>query len=188
MKPRYGHFNWIAPFYDSIFGHAHHDLLFARLEARPGHFVLDIGGGTGRVAAALRDLGAQVVVVDPSMPMLVKARAKGLPAVRAIAEQLPFRTASVDRAFVVDAFHHFADHDLAASELLRALGPQARMVIEEPDIRKAAVKLLALAERLALMQSRFLSPSDARELFAGHGATVETSVAELLSVHMIVEV
>jgi hypothetical protein len=46
----------------------------------------------------------------------------------------------------------------AADELWRTLQPGGRLVIEEPDVRLFVVKLVAIAERLALMRSRFLSP------------------------------
>ncbi len=187
MRPRYGHFNWIAPFYDYVFGIMHHNGLYARLGARPDDVVLDIGGGTGRVATALTAAGSCVVVVDPSTPMLKKARSKGLPAVRAIAEHLPFRTQGVDRIFIVDAFHHFADHDLAAGELTRVLKVGGRMVIEEPDIRNPAVKLLALGERLALMQSKFYGPRDMRRLFAAHGAVPRALARQNISVQIVLE-
>jgi demethylmenaquinone methyltransferase/2-methoxy-6-polyprenyl-1,4-benzoquinol methylase len=185
MKPRYGHFNWIAPIYDGVFGRAHHDALLAHLSAESGQWVLDIGGGTGRVAGALADLGARVVVVDPSPPMLARARGRGLPAARALAEGLPFADDSVDRAFVVDAFHHFADQPMAARELVRVLRPGGRLVIEEPDIRRMSVKGIAVAERLALMQSRFRSPRDLQLLFAAAGARPLSVTPHEISVHLV---
>ena len=135
IKPRYGHFNWIAPIYDRIFGEAHHEALFGHLQAKPEQLVLDIGGGTGRVAQGLVDIGANVMVADPSPKMLDGTMEKGIPATRSLAEALPFATSSVDRIYIVDAFHHFADQTLAASELVRVLRPGGRMVIEEPDIQ-----------------------------------------------------
>jgi len=185
LKARYGHFNWIAPFYDGVFGTMHHDALFAHLEAAPGQTVLDIGGGTGRVAQRLAEIGASVVVVDPSPQMLVHADAKQVPAVRGLAEQLPFADGSIERIFVVDAFHHFADQPLAASELVRVLQPGGRLVIEEPDLRHLAVKGIAIAEKLALMQSHFYSPPDLADLFAAQGATVLAITPDQISAHVV---
>jgi len=42
----------------------------------PGKRVLDIGTGTGNLAAHCLNRGAQVEGVDPSEPMLIKAREK----------------------------------------------------------------------------------------------------------------
>lgn len=170
IKSRYGHFNWIAPFYDRVFGRMNHNVLLSHLQAEPHQRVLDIGGGTGRVAQTLAAIPVHVIVVDPSPNMLQGTRRKGLFAIRGLAEQLPFATDSIDRIYVVDAFHHFANQPLAAAEMMRVLRPSGRMVIEEPDLRLLSVKGIALAEKLALMQSHFYSPPDLAQLFETQGA------------------
>ena len=185
IKPRYGHFNWIAPIYDRVFGEMHHEVLFGHLQAKPGQLVLDIGGGTGRVAQRLADIGARVMVVDPSPNMLNGTVAKGIPATRSLAEALPFASSSVDRIYVVDAFHHFADQTLAAGELVRVLRPGGRLVIEEPDIRHWSVKGIAVAEKLALMQSHFRTPPDIAHLFGRAGAQLITIAPDRINVHVV---
>jgi len=71
---------------------------------------------------------------------------------------------------VVDALHHFADQRAAIGELLRVLKPGGRLVIEEPDINRFAVKFVALAERLALMRSHFFAPTDICAMVVAYGA------------------
>lgn len=185
MNARYGHFNWIAPFYDAVFGRAGLDALQSLLALEPGLWVLDIGGGTGRVAGALAEARAHAVVVDPSPQMLDRAYGKDLCSVRALAERLPFADESVDRVLVVDAFHHFADQSEAAGELVRVLRPGGLLLLEEPDIRRLPVKGIALAERLALMQSRFLSPLDMQRLFEKEGAELVSLTPHDISVHLL---
>ncbi len=170
IRNRHGHFNLIAPIYDRIFGGMQHEQVFQHLDVQPGMIVLDIGGGTGRVARYVAQHRGQVIVVDPSPVMIREARRKGLPGVRALAEQLPFPTASVDRILIVDAFHHFAHQELAARELMRVLKPGGRIVIEEPDLRFFGTKIIAWMEKIALMQTRFLAPPDLIHLFEAHGA------------------
>jgi len=185
FKARYGHFNWIAPFYDSVFGDMHHDALFAHLEAEPGQTVLDIGGGTGRVAQRLAEIGAHVVVVDPSPQMLAQANARQAPAVRGLAEQLPFADGSIERIFVVDAFHHFADQPLAAFELVRVLKPGGRLVIEEPDLRTTGTKIIAILEKIALMQTHFIAPPEMAALFEEYGAQLVTITTENINAQIV---
>ncbi len=170
IRNRHGHFNLIAPFYDKIFGSMRHDLLLQHLEARQGDLLLDIGGGTGRVAQHLASVGVTTIVVDPSPSMLKSAREKALPGVRALAEQLPFATDSIPRILIVDAFHHFAQQELAARELVRVLQPGGRLVIEEPDLRTAGAKVIAILEKVALMQTHFIAPPEMADLFVGFGA------------------
>jgi demethylmenaquinone methyltransferase/2-methoxy-6-polyprenyl-1,4-benzoquinol methylase len=132
--------------------------------------VLEAGGGTGRVSSLLIPLVGTLVINDLSQPMLKQARDKGsLHPVQSTVEQLPFPDARFDRVFAVDALHHFSDHQAAIGELLRVLRPAGRMVIEEPDIKRFPVKLIALLEKLALMNSHFLTAEEIRALVTSQG-------------------
>lgn len=62
------------------------------LEGAPGRRVVDIGGGTGNYAGALKREGWEPAVVDRSAEMLMRAAAKGLETVEADAQRLPLRT------------------------------------------------------------------------------------------------
>jgi demethylmenaquinone methyltransferase/2-methoxy-6-polyprenyl-1,4-benzoquinol methylase len=159
------HFDLIAPFYDRAipFSRLERMLRFVSLPADV--LLLDAGGGTGRVAAALRPYVHEVVVVDSSSGMLAQARRKELTSVVAPTERLPFADASFERIIMVDTLHHVAHQGETVGELWRVLRPGGRLVIEEPDVRTWQVKLLALAEKLALMRSHFLSPPEIAALF-----------------------
>jgi ubiquinone/menaquinone biosynthesis C-methylase UbiE len=165
-------FHWIAPLYDRIFRFSDPTRLLTLLEPGPDHWLLDVGGGTGRVTASLVKHVGQTCVIDASAGMLAQARAKGLCVSQGMAERLPFPDGVFGRILIVDAFHHFRDWPCAAAELLRVLRPGGRMVIEEPDIRSGAVKLIALGERLLLMRSRFYAPADMARLFQAAGGQV----------------
>lgn len=136
--------------------------------------MLDAGGGTGRVAQFLRDRAAMVYVADQSLQMLREAQKKeGLQPVCSDTERMPFLNGSFDRIIMVDALHHVADQAATAEELWRILKPGGRIVIEEPDIRSFGVKLIALAEKLALMRSHFLAPLQIDGLFGSPDARVQ---------------
>jgi ubiquinone/menaquinone biosynthesis C-methylase UbiE len=160
------HFTLIAPFYEHFIRLRAPDTLISLLDLPVGGRLLDAGGGTGRVAQALRGLVDQVVVADLSLGMLSQAQKKeGLQSVNSHTERLPFPDKSFSRVLMVDALHHVCDHRDTALELFRVLEPGGLLVIEEPDVRKFSVKLVALAEKLALMRSHFLSPPRIAALF-----------------------
>jgi ubiquinone/menaquinone biosynthesis C-methylase UbiE len=164
------HFDVIAPLYDRLIKLSVAPELVTVLNLPTGGRLLDAGGGTGRVSGQLTSLADQVVVCDFSQSMLKQAGKKGkLQPVRARVERLPFPDESFERILVVDALHHFVKPQEAIAEFVRVLKPGGRLVIEEFDINRFVVKLIAWGEKLALMGSRFFSPNQIVEMIAHSG-------------------
>jgi demethylmenaquinone methyltransferase/2-methoxy-6-polyprenyl-1,4-benzoquinol methylase len=164
------HFGFLAPFYDRVIPPSDLSRLRERLRLPAAGRLLDAGGGTGRVASQLRHLVDEVIISDVSLSMLKQAQLKGnLRPAQAHAECLPFPDASFDRVVVVDALHHFCNQRDALGDLLRVLKPGGRLLIEEPDIHRPIVKLVALGEKIALMRSHFYSAEQIRDMVAAHG-------------------
>jgi SAM-dependent methyltransferase len=85
--------------------------------------VLDLGAGTGKLAAVAAELGHHVIAVDPSPEMLeVCRRRPGIDTMVGAAESIPLAHASVDAVVVGQAFHWF-DHARALPEIARVLRP-----------------------------------------------------------------
>lgn len=163
----FDHFGLVAPIYDRVIRTKAIDRLRALADLTPDDFVLDVGGGTGRIAEDLRPYVRGVFVLDRSIGMLAQAAAKdGLVSCLGGAEALPFGDGAFARIVAVDTFHHFRQQTAAARELLRVLAPGGRLVLEEPDIRQFSVKLVALGETLALMRSRFHTPAALVQYFS----------------------
>lgn len=76
------------------------------------------------------------------------------------------------RIVMVDALHHVEDQQHTLKELWRILKPGGRLVIEEPDIQKFPVKIVALAEKVALMRSHFLTAAQVASIFTDAAARV----------------
>jgi ubiquinone/menaquinone biosynthesis C-methylase UbiE len=166
LRARLDHFGILAPVYERFIPAKVSERLLALVDAPAGGTIIDCAGGTGRVAQFLLGKDAQVVVADETLEMLREANKKsGVKTVCSHAEQLPFQTDYFDRIVMVDAMHHVADQRATARELLRILKPGGRIVIEELDVRSFGIKLVALAEKLALMRSHFLSTMQITRLF-----------------------
>ncbi len=170
------HFDMLASVYDRLIGPPDTERLRRLLNLPAEGWLLDGGGGTGRVSAQLEALVDNIVVSDLSLRMLQKAPAGIVRGVRAHVERLPFGDDFFDRILVVDALHHFCDQREALADLLRVLKPGGRLVVEEPDFNHKGVKLLALAEKLFLMRSHFYTPQQIRDMIAalGYSAKIET--------------
>ena len=168
------HFDLIAPIYDLFIRKPNLEKLHNLLKLPTEGWLLDAGGGTGRASSLLRDRTGGVIICDLSRPMLKQAQKRRyLRPILAPVECLPFPMASIERILVVDAFHHFREPKLAIKELLRVLKPGGRLVIEEQDIRRFPIKLVALAEKFLLMQSRFFSSAEITEMIRFHGLPVQ---------------
>ncbi len=161
----FDHFGSIAGLYDRAGSFQVSERLSGWLDLYPNCRLLDAGGGTGRVAAALRNKVKEVFVADLSHAMLRYALRKGLPVVCAPAESLPFPSGSFERIIMVDALHHVFDQRQTARELFRLLAPGGRIVIVEPDINKPIVKIIAIGEKILLMRSHFLNGQKIVALF-----------------------
>ena len=160
----FDHFDVIAPIYSRVTYSALDKMReIAGLPVKGR--LLDIGGGTGRVASALLKDVDEIVIADVSRGMLRQTHRLTLKPVCSYSENLPFPDDFFERVIMVDALHHVIDQPASANEMLRVLKPGGRIIIEEPDINTFAVKLIALAEKLLLMRSHFLSPLQITALF-----------------------
>ena len=166
----FDHFGALAPIYDRLIRLKDPQRLLSLLDLPQHGNLLDAGGGTGRIGIALQPFTSQVVVVDISIGMLTQVLTKdGLQPVCAPSEYLPFPDYTFDRIVMVDALHHVEGAALTIAEFWRVTKPGGRIIIEEPDIRAFAVKIVALFEKLTLMRSHFISPPKIADLFSFSG-------------------
>jgi ubiquinone/menaquinone biosynthesis C-methylase UbiE len=182
------HFDWLAPIYDHLAPPAGIERLRMLLRPAPDALLLDAGGGTGRISFPLLSFFREVVVVDLSRAMLKQSRRKpGLSAIQADAGRLPFADAAFDRILTVDSLHHFAGQQEVVCELMRVLKPGGLLVIEEFNLNRLPVKLLALFEKIILMGSHFSPPGRIEEMVAACGATPVIRAGERFTVWIVCE-
>ena len=95
-----------------------------------GALGLDVGCGSGRWAAIVRDCGFDVLALDASRDALDVA-ARRLPGslVNGSAVELPLRSDSIDFAFSLGVLHHLPDTEGALCEIQRVMRPGAPFLV-----------------------------------------------------------
>ena len=97
-------------------------------DAKPERF-LDVGCGMGELAERVQhELGARVCALDISPRMVELTKARGVDAVVADVQELPFEDASFDCVAANWVLHHVPDLDKGVAELARVLRPGGRLV------------------------------------------------------------
>ena len=129
-EPRVADYDRVAASYDRRYQHHEYagvqESLTRFLEGGAVSAVLEVGCGTGHW---LSFVGADeryiVAGVEPSTEMIARARVAAPSAwlARGRAEALPWRDATFDRVFCVNALHHFPDRARFFAEARRILKP-----------------------------------------------------------------
>lgn len=146
------HFDRVAADYDgSLPAHVVEHYLRKRvafvIEHCPRGAALDVGCGTGVLAARLAAAGYQTIGVDPSEGMLdvLRARAPGVQAVQAFGTELPFADDSFDLVLSVAVMHHIADPSAVRRtlhEMVRVAKPGGRILVWDHNPRNPYWSLL----------------------------------------------
>ncbi|MER5864236.1 methyltransferase domain-containing protein [Kitasatospora sp. NPDC002040] len=170
-----------------------HDRLLAEAGAAPGLRLLEVGCGTGRLAAAAVRLGAEVVATDAVGPMVLEA-ARALPGVRVLRAGLPglpFGAGEFEGAVGAFVINHVPDPVAAVQDLARVVAPGGRVVLSCWDTLAAnraqgvffdAVTEAGAARPAGLPSSSPFAPYATPERFAG---LLETGGLTGVEVHRV---
>ncbi|MCE5203191.1 MAG: class I SAM-dependent methyltransferase [Actinomycetia bacterium] len=140
-----------------------------------GGRVLDVGGGTGMLAALLANVAAcDVTVLDSSAAMLRHAQGShGVSVVLGDAAAMPFEDAAFDAVIAVDALHHMSRQSDVAAQIARVLRPGGAVFIAEPDPAALAVRMSRTLERMLGEPGGMLTPDEMVALFGSVGIVGE---------------
>lgn len=139
-------------------------LLEQRFGRRTDLMLLDIGCGTGAVAAELAWRGF-IVPADSSAQALQYCRRRQLQHLCcADSVRLPFRDATFDAVVALDLLEHIEDDHAAAAEIHRVLRPSGCLFVTVP-----AYRFLWSGHDLALMHYRRYTASELRRLLTTAG-------------------
>lgn len=162
-----------------------------RSHLEQGARVLDIGGGAGAHAVALRDAGFAVALIDPVPQHVAAAGAAGIEAVVADARELPFADDSFDAAIMLGPLYHLAD----AADRLRALAEAQRVTRPGGLVFAGAISRYIAFGQIYLTRDPAMAdvdewvallregrPSPRLRFPAGHFHTAEELAGELTSI------
>lgn len=138
-------FDKVAEEYDeSLPKHVHDHYLakrvaFIRAHARPGE-TLDVGCGTGDLAALVQEAGYTVTGLDysPGMLKVMRQLRPAIPGVAASSIDMPFPDNTFDLAYTVAVLHHVADKDAVhktLKEMVRVVRPGGRILVWDHNPR-----------------------------------------------------
>jgi SAM-dependent methyltransferase len=171
------HFDEIAADYDaSLPGHVVEHYLRKRVAFVLAHCprgrALDVGCGTGALAARLAEAGYEMVGIDPSDGMLdvLRQRAPAIEAVRADGTAIPFPDGSFDLVLSVAVMHHIADARAVLAtltEMTRVARPGGRVLVWDHNPRNPYWKILMARVPQDTGEERLIPE---RELLDGLGA------------------
>ena len=88
--------------------------------------VVNVGAGTGNYEPTDR----RVIAVEPSLAMVTQRKSGAAPAIRAVAEALPFGDHTFEVALAVLTLHHWTDLASGLSELRRVASRQVILLFE----------------------------------------------------------
>ncbi len=149
--------------------------LFSSLSSFPSPS-LEIGVGTGRFAQPLKiDFG-----LDPSLPMLILARERGIKAVVGVGESLPFLSASTASALLAVTLCFLEEPIRALGEIFRVLYPGGELVMGFVERSSPWGQYYMSKDSPFYRVARFFSFWEVEEMLLKTGFTIEKTAQILL--------
>lgn len=109
--------------------------------------IVDVGGGTGRLAQFISNSCKTIYVLDESEKMLSKAKHyPNLISINGNALKSPFENNSIDTVILSDVFHHIKEQEELIIEINRILKDNGKILIMDFDRKYIKTKLLIAFE------------------------------------------
>lgn len=105
-----------------------HDLALDRIRALAPRTALEVGCGQGTFAAAMMDAGIEVIATDQSEAMVGLTAGRGVRALQADVQDLPFEDGSFDLVVANYMLYHVPDLGRGLLEIVRVLRPGGALV------------------------------------------------------------
>lgn len=149
------------------------ELLQNNLHFNGNDTILDIGGGTGILAAYFSNI-CGVWVLDSEIKRLNFRRKEraNVDFICASAHPIPFVNGSFSKIMAIVSFHHFSDQGMALQEIKRVLKPDGLLGIVEFNLTTIRGKVVNFFENKPCRKNcKFYTPAELKEkvIIAGFG-------------------
>ena len=168
-------FDLISPIYEKVISGNEETFktLFKLGDFRITDRILDLGGGTGRVAQFFLGKVKEIVVLDESKGMISQCQKhQGINCIFGEADNIPFDDGHFDKVIIIDAFHHFKNQQIAVQEIKRVLKGNGKLIIEEVNFGRFGNWVVEKLETIFGGKSKIYSPESVAELFSKNGFKV----------------
>ncbi|MBI5224329.1 methyltransferase domain-containing protein [Candidatus Micrarchaeota archaeon] len=94
------------------------------------------------------DNGNDVIGVDLHEDQVRETRKKGVKALKARVQKLPFKDATFDIVTMAEVIEHFIETEIALKEIMRVLKPGGRIIITTPNFASIRDRILMIFGKL----------------------------------------
>lgn len=143
---------------------------------------LEIGAGTGVFAHGLTSQDRVIVCLDPSLEMISRAAARGLPSVAAVGDSLPFRDGTLDFTYMVTVLEFLGDPVAVFKEVqatVKAGSPLAILFINPESAWGCFYVEIGSRGDPVFRHARLRSLGETQELLREAGYAVEEALGTL---------
>lgn len=127
--------------------------------------IVDVGGGTGRLAESICNSCKTVYVIDESEKMLSKVKQSlKLISIKGNALNSPFDNKSIDTVILSDVFHHIKEQEKLIIEINRILKDDGKVVMLDFHRKHIKTRLLRAFEFIIFGRLFFRTKDEVRVL------------------------
>ncbi|MGC9779179.1 MAG: class I SAM-dependent methyltransferase [Candidatus Heimdallarchaeota archaeon] len=167
-------FSKVAHKYDKIVGTFDLNSIIDYMPLDDKTLLVDLGGGTGRVAKDLQNYVNDCLVFDLSYEMLQQAKSKtnAFILLQGSSDELPIKSNSINQIFLNDSLHHIRKYRETLDECYRSLKPNGKLIIREFDKKYIGNIFLRFFEFIFGFKSKFFSVKEISTLCQEIGFSV----------------
>ena len=170
-------FSRVAHNYDRFVGEFDLESILEYIPLDEKSLLVDLGGGTGRVAKKMEEYVNDCIIFDISYEMLQHAKPKSnaFNILQGSSDELPIKSNSINQIFLNDSLHHIKNYKKTLVECYRSLKPNGKLIIREFDKKYIGNIFLRFFEFIVGFNSKFFTIKELSNLCRDIGFSVSVN-------------